>query len=164
MSPGALTREGRPDMTSELDPKDSVLLRTIQESFPLVERPFQDIARRIGWTEEEVISGVRVLTDSGLIRKLGAVLNPRNMGYVSTLAAVDVPDENLDVAASVINEYSSVTHNYQREGSPNLWFTMTEPDRSTLEEHLAEIEKKIGLPVLRMPVTKMFKIGVKLDI
>jgi DNA-binding Lrp family transcriptional regulator len=103
-------------MTSELDPKDSVLLRTIQESFPLVERPFQDIARRIGWTEEEVISGVRVLTDSGLIRKLGAVLNPRNMGYVSTLAAVDVPDENLDVAASVINEYSSVTHNYQREG------------------------------------------------
>lgn len=151
-------------MSSELDTKDSELLRTLQEDFPLTERPFGDIAERMGWTEEEVISRIRVLTDSGVIRKLGAVLNPRKMGYVSILAAVDVPEESLDGTASVINEYSSVTHNYQREGSPNLWFTMTEPDQATLEKHMAEIEENIGMAVIRMPVTKMFKIGVKLDI
>lgn len=151
-------------MNSELDPKDSALLRTLQEGFPLTDRPFEEIAERMGWTEEEVISGIRILTDSGIIRKLGAVLNPRKMGYVSVLAALDVPEESLDGTASVINEYSSVTHNYQREGSPNLWFTMTEPDQAILEKHLAEIEENIGLPVIRMPVTKMFKIGVKLDI
>ncbi|MEE9115491.1 MAG: AsnC family transcriptional regulator [Thermoplasmata archaeon] len=151
-------------MNSELDPKDSELLRALQEDFPLTERPFAEIAERMGWTEEEVISGIKILTDSGVIRKLGAVLNPRKMGYVSVLAAVDVPDERLDETAAVINGYDSVTHNYQREGDPNLWFTMTEPDSETLEKHLVEIEKSTGLPVIRMPVTKMFKIGVKLDI
>jgi DNA-binding Lrp family transcriptional regulator len=151
-------------MNSELDPKDSELLRALQEDFPLTERPFAEIAERMGWTEEEVISGIEVLTDSGLIRKLGAVLNPRKMGYVSVLGAVDVPEGRLDETAEVINGYESVTHNYQREGNPNLWFTMTEPDSETLEKHLAEIEENIGLPVIRMPVTKMFKIGVKLDI
>ncbi len=151
-------------MSSELDPKDPELLRALQEDFPVTERPFEEIAERMGWTEEEVISRIRILTDSGVIRKLGAVLNPRKMGYVSVLAALDVPEESLDGTASVINEYSSVTHNYQREGRPNLWFTMTEPDSETLEKHLVEIEESIGLPVIRMPVTKMFKIGVKLDI
>ncbi|MCK5291621.1 MAG: AsnC family transcriptional regulator [Thermoplasmata archaeon] len=151
-------------MSSELDPKDPELLRALQEDFPVTERPFEEIAERMGWTEEEVISRIRILTDSGVIRKLGAVLNPRKMGYVSVLAALDVPEESLDGTASVINEYSSVTHNYQREGRPNLWFTMTEPDQATLEKHLAEIEENIGLSAIKMPVTKMFKIGVKLDI
>jgi DNA-binding Lrp family transcriptional regulator len=151
-------------MNSELDPKDSELLRALQEGFPLTERPFEDIAERMDSTEKEVISRIEILTDSGIVRKLGAVLNPRKMGYVSVLAAVDVPEERLNETAAVINGYASVTHNYQREGSPNLWFTMTEPDQATLEKHLVEIEVSIGLPVIRMPVTKMFKIGVKLDI
>jgi DNA-binding Lrp family transcriptional regulator len=151
-------------MNSELDPKDSELLKTLQEDFPVTERPFKAIAERMGWTEKDVISRIEVLTDSGIVRKLGAVLNPRKMGYVSVLAAMDVPDERLNETASVINGFRGVTHNYQREGSPNLWFTMTEPDQATLEKHLVEIEGSIGLPVIRMPVTKMFKIGVKLDI
>jgi DNA-binding Lrp family transcriptional regulator len=151
-------------MRSELDPMDSELLRALQEDFPLTERPFAAIAERLDWTEKDVVSRIEVLTESGIVRKLGAVLNPRKMGYVSVLAAMDVPDERLAESVSVINEYSSVTHNYQREGNPNLWFTMTEPDAETLEKHLAEIEGSIGLPTIRMPVTKMFKIGVKLDI
>jgi DNA-binding Lrp family transcriptional regulator len=143
---------------------DSELLRALQENFPLTERPFAEIAERLGWTERDVISRTVTLTGSGIVRKLGAVLNPRKMGYVSVLAAMDVPDERLAESVSVINAYDSVTHNYHREGNPNLWFTMTEPDAETLEEHLAEIEESIGLPTIRMPVTKMFKIGVKLDI
>jgi hypothetical protein len=57
-----------------------------------------------------------------------------------------------------------VTHNYLREGKPNLWFTLTEPDPETLDENLKRIEKEIGFPLLRLPMTKKYKIGVKLDI
>ena len=55
------------------------------------------------------------------------------MGYVSLLAAVDVPDERVDPVAEIINSYRGVTHNYVREARPNIWFTMTEPDTSAPE-------------------------------
>ncbi|MCJ2562779.1 MAG: Lrp/AsnC family transcriptional regulator [Candidatus Thermoplasmatota archaeon] len=151
-------------MSEELDLRSADLLRTLQEGLPLSTRPFRAIAERLGRTEEEVISGIRDMTESGTIRKLGAVLNPRRMGYVSVLAAASIPDENVEETAAVISEYRGVTHNYLREGDPNMWFTLIEPDLETLESHLTDIEKNIGVRVIRMPATKLFKIGVKLDI
>ncbi|MEE9489823.1 MAG: Lrp/AsnC family transcriptional regulator [Thermoplasmata archaeon] len=151
-------------MSEELDLRSADLLRTLQEGLPLSTRPFRAIAERLGRTEEEVISGIRDMTESGTIRKLGAVLNPRRMGYVSVLAAASIPDENVEETAAVISEYRGVTHNYLREGDPNMWFTLIEPDLETLESHLTDIEEKIGVRVIRMPATKLFKIGVILDI
>ncbi|MFQ5883523.1 MAG: AsnC family transcriptional regulator [Thermoplasmata archaeon] len=151
-------------MDKDLDRRDVKLLRSLQEEFPLSRRPFQVIAERLGWTEQDVISGIEDLTESGMVRKLGAVLNPRRMGYVSILAAANIPEENVNRTASLVNEYRGVTHNYLRDGDPNMWFTLIEPDQETLEKHLADIEEKIETRVIRMPATKVFKIGVKLDI
>lgn len=151
-------------MSKELNLKSAELLRTLQEGLPISTRPFQVIAERLGWTEEDVISGIRDMTESGTIRKLGAVLNPRRMGYVSILAAASIHEENVNEAAAIISDYRGVTHNYLREGDPNMWFTLVEPDLETLESHLTDIEKKIGVRVIRMPATKLFKIGVVLDI
>ena len=86
------------------------------------------------------------------------------MGYVSLLAAADIPDDRIEEVTNIINGYSGVTHNYLREGNPNIWFTMTEPDARTLEDNLLEIEERIGAGLVRMPVTKMFKIGVRIDV
>jgi len=41
---------------------------------------------------------------------------------------------------------------------------MTEPNKESLEKNLAEIEKRTGANIIRMPVTRKFKIGVKLAI
>ena len=118
----------------------------------------------MGWDEDEVISRFRDLIDSGHIRKFGAVLAPKNLGYVSLLAAMDVPDDRIDQAAEIINSFSGVTHNYVRDTNPNVWFTMTEADGSTLDANLRRIEELVGSPVIRLPMTRLFKIGVKLDI
>ena len=78
--------------------------------------------------------------------------------------AVDVADERVDPVAEIINSYRGVTHNYVREARPNIWFTMTEPDQQSLDSNLAEIERRIDAEIIRLPMTRLFKIGVKLDV
>jgi DNA-binding Lrp family transcriptional regulator len=152
------------DHNHELSQRDNELLKELQDNFQVSPRPYLAVAERLGWTEDQVIKGIQDLLAAGVIRKFGAKLAPRKMGFVSTLAAVEVPDNDVDSVAEIINEYPGVTHNYLREGSLNLWFTLTEPDHKTLSLHLEEIENKTGLSVIRMPATKVFKIGVKFDI
>lgn len=151
-------------MTMDVDGKDKELLVAAQSGVEPTKRPFREIADRLGWTEEEVILRMQRLQDSGHIRKFGAVLAPKKMGYVSLLAAIDVPEDKIDEAAKVINAFHGVTHNYVRETTPNIWFTMTEENSQTLEANLKFIEDTVGSSVIRLPMTRLFKIGVHLDI
>jgi DNA-binding Lrp family transcriptional regulator len=147
-----------------IDDRDRDLLRVAQDGLPLEPRPYSAIASRLGWSEEEVISRLEALLEAGYVRKVGAVLSSKRMGGVSVLAAADVPDDRVDEVASIINSYSGVTHNYLREGRPNIWFTLTERDPEALDANLSTIESAIDAPVIRMPSTKMYKIGVRLDL
>ena len=151
-------------MIDEPDDKDKELMNLMQNYFPLSKRPFKDIAEKIGISEEEVISRLKKLSKLGLIRKIGAILSAKKIGFKSLLAAVTVPDDRVDETARVINKYSSVTHNYLREGTPNIWFTLTEPNQESLNHNISEIENKINTKIIRMPAQKVYKIGVKFDI
>jgi DNA-binding Lrp family transcriptional regulator len=151
-------------MDKELDDKKKKILMILQEEFPLINRPFQEIAKKIDFNEEEVIFQIQSLVESKMLRKFGAIINPKKIGYVSLLGAIDVAEDKVNKIAEIINEYTGVTHNYLREGHPNIWFTLTEPNKETLDKNLAEIEEKIGEKIIKMPVTKTFKIGVKLAI
>ena len=151
-------------MTHDLNDRDREMLAALQEGLPLTSRPFAAIADLLDWSEEEVIERLESLVRSGLVRKVGAVLNSKKLGAASTLAAVDVPEDRVDEVADLINSYRGVTHNYLREGHPNIWFTMTERDADILRSNLDEIERDVGADVLRMPATRMFKIGVKYDL
>ena len=149
---------------NEMTDTDRELLRALQSGIPLTDRPFKESGERAGLSENEAIERIQSMLDNGILRKVGAIIAPRKMGYVSTLAAVNAPGSEVETIAELINGYRGVTHNYLREGEPNIWFTMTEPDSEILDYNLAEIEKAIGYPVRRMPVEKLYKIGVKFDI
>lgn len=151
-------------MRTEADARDRELLSAAQSGVKPTRHPFMEIANRLGWDESEVISRLQGLSDSGHIRKFGAVLAPKKMGYVSLLAAIEVPEDRIDQAAEVINAFPGVTHNYIRDTTPNIWFTMTEIDEPTLDSNLRKIEEQLGSRVIRLPMTQLFKIGVKLDI
>jgi len=151
-------------MTTDMDERDREMLAILQDGLPLTSRPFEVVADLLDWSEEEVLERLDRLVTSGHVRKVGAVINSKRIGAVSTLAAVDVPEDRIDEAASIINAYPGVTHNYLREGHPNMWFTLTERGPELLEANLARIETDIGADIIRMPATRMFKIGVKYDL
>jgi len=138
-----------------------LILNQIQRNFPVTHRPFLALARRTGMKEKEVLERVQRLKDLGIIRRIGASFSAGAVGFSSTLCAARVPADKIKEFVSVVNSYPGVTHNYEREGEYNLWFTLIAPSRKKIGEILEEISRKTGvLGILNLPATKTFKIAV----
>jgi DNA-binding Lrp family transcriptional regulator len=144
-----------------LSPKDRLILNEIQRNFPVTHRPFLALARRLGMKEKEILERVQRLKETGIIRRIGASFSARAVGFSSTLCAAKVPSEKIEKFVSVVNSYPGVTHNYEREGDFNLWFTLIAPSRKRIEKILAAISRRTGVrPILDLPATKTLKIAV----
>lgn len=148
----------------ELDEVDKAILDMIQVEFPLTHRPFDELGRGLGIDREEVISRIKRLKTAGAIRRIGPVIDIKKLGGASTLIAMNTPSERVDEVATIINEYSEVSHNYLRPNKYNIWFTVSAPSKERLDQILGEIRNKTGCEYLNLPVVKMFKLRVRFDI
>jgi DNA-binding Lrp family transcriptional regulator len=145
----------------KLAEKDRLILNEIQKKFPVTRRPYLVLARKLGLKEKDVMERVRKLKEVGIIRRIGASFSAKAVGFSSTLCAVRVPAEKVEEFVSVVNSYPGVTHNYEREGELNIWFTLIAPSRKRIKQILTEISRKTGVKeILDLPATKTFKISV----
>jgi DNA-binding Lrp family transcriptional regulator len=144
-----------------LDQKDRLILNEIQRNFPVTHRPFLALGRKLKLREKEVMERVQRLKDVGIIRRIGASFSARAVGFRSTLCAARVPREKIEQFVAVVNTYPGVTHNYEREGDYNIWFTLIAPSKKKISQILAEISRKTGVKeILNLPALKTFKIAV----
>lgn len=146
-----------------MDKIDNQILDILQKDYPLDIKPYKIIAQKIGINEQEVISRINELKNEGIIRRIGAVFDARKMGFYSTLCATSVEDNKIDEVAAIINGYDGVTHNYVRDHSLNVWFTLTASSKEKAMEILEQIEKAANIKVYSMPSKKMYKIRVALE-
>jgi DNA-binding Lrp family transcriptional regulator len=138
---------------------EKCLLNEYQRGFPLCSSPFALIAEQQGVTEKEVIRTLDSLQQRGLVSRVGPVFAPQRAG-ASTLAALSVPDGELERVADCVSRYEEVNHNYEREHAFNLWFVVTAPDQAHVQRVLQAIEKETGLPVLDLPLERSFYIDL----
>ena len=143
-----------------MDDLDRAILDIIQTDFPLVSRPYADLARRLGTSEEEVFAHVRELRRQGVIRQLSANFWAGRLGFVSTLCAAKVPEAQVEAFVAVVNATSGVTHNYLRAHTYNIWFTLIAPSAQAAQAILDDISSQTGIPILNLPAAKIFKIAV----
>jgi len=140
------------------------LLNELQTGVPVVERPFFELSKRLGIEESTLIEEIRSLIEEGYIRRIGPIIDTAALGMVGTLAAIAVPEEDLDRVADFINSFEEVSHNYLRvaEGvSYNLWFTISAKDGSKLNRIISRIKEEINYPLVELPTKRLFKIGVE---
>jgi DNA-binding Lrp family transcriptional regulator len=147
----------------KLDTTDRQVINLYQRDLPVCERPYEAMSRQLGVAEEEVIERLQSLQDQQVLSRVGPVFEHSRAG-ASLLAAVAVPDEQLDLVAARVNRAPGVNHNYAREHTYNLWFVMTAPDQNTLEQRLDELERKLRLPMLRLPMVEGHHIDLGFDI
>lgn len=143
-----------------MDQRDRDLLNEIQGGFPIEPHPYRVIAKRIGMAEEEVVSRVQNLREAGIIRRIGASIDSRKLGYVSTLLAARVPPEKLDSFVETVNSCPGVTHNYERDHEYNVWFTLIAPSEADKVETIRQLSTKTGVEILELPAERIFKIKV----
>lgn len=142
-----------------VDRPTQALIDGFQRDFPLVARPFAEIAARIGVEEETVLATLRALSARGAVSRVGAVVRPHAAGR-STLAAVAAPQQEIERIAALIDAHEGVNHNYERENRWNLWFVVTGRTQDEVDATLAAIERDTGLPVLNLPLEKSYHIDL----
>ena len=149
----------------KLNRTERAILNEIQSHFPLLSRPYREVSRRLGVTEKEVIRQVQALRDGGIIRRIGANFNSRKLGFTSTLCAAKVPEGKMARFIEVVNRYAGVTHNYERQGDYNIWFTFIAESQEKIKNSLQEIKRQTGIKdLLNLPALKIFKIRVDFEV
>jgi DNA-binding Lrp family transcriptional regulator len=147
-----------------MDDLDRRILDALQRDFPLSERPFDTLAQRLGLDPDLLWRRVEALQESGVIRRLGASLDSRKLGFHSTLAAVRVRPDLVDQAAEVIGQHPEVTHSYLRDHEFNIWFTIIAPDEEKIDTILGAIRAELSLEpsdVLNLPMKRLFKLDAR---
>ncbi|MFZ7102358.1 MAG: Lrp/AsnC family transcriptional regulator [Peptococcaceae bacterium] len=102
-------------------PLDKAIIRELQEDIPVVSRPYQVIARRLGITEEALLEKIKEFQQKGFIRRYGAALRHREMGLKANPMIVwKVPEEKVEEVGKKLASFPQVTHCYYRAMLPKL--------------------------------------------
>lgn len=160
-----------------MDDLDRRILDALQHDFPLRERPFDILAERLGVDPERLWQRVEAMRTNGIIRRLGASLDSRKLGFRSTLAAVRVRPDLVDRAAEAIGRHPEVTHSYLRDhesgfstaksrdgGRFNIWFTIIAPNEERIDTILEQVRQELSLDpsdVLNLPMLRLFKLDAR---
>ena len=141
---------------------DKALLNLLQSDIPICSHPFAEMASRLGTDENTVINRLHELKAAGYLRRIGTFFDSNRLGYRGTLIALKVEPSEINSVAEAVNRYPGATHNYEREGLYNLWFTLLTPDAECESNILAEIRALRGVEdMLKLMANKKYKINVQ---
>ena len=79
--------------------------------------------------------------------------------------ALEVEPARLEEVAAAVNRYPAVTHNYERNGALNLWFTLQVASDREREDVLTAVAALPGVRrCLNLPSEKKYKIRVQFEL
>ena len=147
---------------SGMDELDRRIVNELQGGFPLCERPFAEAARRLGVSENELLSRVEELLANGILTRFGPLFDAERLGGAFSLCAMSVPQEDFERVAALVNAHPEVAHNYERAHRLNMWFVLAAVSPSAIEETINRIETETGYPVLDLPREEEFFVELRL--
>ena len=107
--------------TAQLSVTDRRIINELQQDLPQTTYPFADMSTRVDMSESEFLAGCQTLLIRGVMRRFGAAINHRQVGYLANgMTCWEAPPEKLDIAAGMLTAQSAVSHCYERETNP-LW-------------------------------------------
>ncbi|HEX2392319.1 MAG TPA: Lrp/AsnC family transcriptional regulator [Solirubrobacterales bacterium] len=110
------------------DEDDVALIRALQGPMAAVERPYDEAARRLGISTEELLERLRGMVDRKLLRRVAAILFHRRAGFSANGMGVwKVPEDRVLEVGSRMASFRGISHCYQRptyEDWPYSVFTM----------------------------------------
>jgi DNA-binding Lrp family transcriptional regulator len=149
-----------PDESNEVAVR---LRQAAQDDLPVVADPFRALADRHEVSEQELLQWLRDELHAGVIRRYGALVSHRQLGFAYNAMVVwQVPPERVEEVARALADDTDVTHCYERPPAPgfpyNLYtmiHTRTEDECRHKVEHLAQM---LALPAYEVLVsTREFK-------
>lgn len=148
----------------DLDATDRRIINALQGGFPLSETPFADAAMELDLREDVLIERVQRLLGSGVLTRFGPLFNADKLGGANVLAAVQVPEDQFDAVADIVNGFTEVSHNYARNHAFNMWFVISVERPDAVNDVIREIADLTGLPVMTMDKREEYFVGLQVNV
>jgi DNA-binding Lrp family transcriptional regulator len=145
-----------------LDVTDRRIIDALQGGFPVCDRPFLVAATMLGLDEDMLMARIDALLADGTLTRFGPLFDAERLGGAFTLAAMQVPAEDFERIAGMVNAFPEVAHNYARDHALNMWFVLGTETPEGITTAIAKIEAATGLPVLAFPKEREFFVELKL--
>ncbi|MEM3003670.1 MAG: Lrp/AsnC family transcriptional regulator [Candidatus Bathyarchaeia archaeon] len=131
------------------DRLDIEIMASLQSGIEVEEEPFKGLAENLGITQEEILSRIRALLETGVLRRFGASLNPVKLGLrANGMVVCKVPAQRITQAGKFLSSFKEVTHCYQRRTIPKVWdynlfFMVHGSSRRLVEKFVASLMRKL---------------------
>jgi radical SAM protein with 4Fe4S-binding SPASM domain len=104
-----------PAAATALDETQRKVVQLLGGDLPLVERPFDEAARSVGWTAEQLTRQLEAWRAEGILRRIAALVSHRRLGYVANgMAVFRVPPDRIDDVGAAMARQPAVSHCYRR--------------------------------------------------
>ncbi len=126
------------------------LVLATEGGLPLCVRPYGELARRMGMSEQEILAHFARMIDDGRVRRIAAVPNHYALGYrANGMSVWDVPDEYARECGRRVGALPFVSHCYLRPRHRPQWpynlFAMVHGrSRESVASQVRRIEELLG--------------------
>ena len=156
-------------MLKELSSDDLRLLMAVQYEFPISETPFTDLAYELDLNPRYVIDRLREFKRKGILKRVGANLNYRAIGFIKKACLVAFNCRDVERVARIINESFpdlNLKHNFLRDHERyNIWFTVKDESLEKIRKRVEEVAKLCNVrDYLILPSKRVYKMSVKYDL
>lgn len=126
------------------------MIAVLQTDLPLVPEPFAEVATIHGRAAQDVLAALRSCLADGRIRRYGALVSHRRLGFTANaMVVMRVPEERIEEIGTRLSASSDVSHCYQRppfDGFPYSLYAMVHArDRARCLEIAGALMKEGGI-------------------
>lgn len=134
-----------------LSPEQKKLVQLLQDTLPLTPRPYEDLARHVGWTAQQALDQVTHWLEQGVIRRVGAVVNHRRLGFEANgMAVFEVAPDRIDDVGRRLAETPEISHCYRRPPLPdwpyNLFAMVHGQGHDQVRRLVADLAGRLSIP------------------
>lgn len=141
-------------MITDLEKKVIALLQT---DIPVVQRPFRQMARQIGITEDQFLDVLTSLNERGIIRRFGATLKHQKSGFkANAMVAWNVDEARVEQVGTAMAEFDEITHCYRRNPAPGWPYNLYTMVHAGTEAECLSLVEKIATTVGEADYTLLF--------
>ena len=131
--------------TRKLTEIEKRIIHELQQDLPVTNRPFAEVAAKVGISESELLEKVHEFIANGTIRRFGATLRHQRSGFEANAMVVwEVAPERTEEVGAIFASFREVSHCYQRPALPNWPYRIFTMIHGSSREVCQEIAKRMA--------------------
>ena len=140
----------------DLSERQKQIIGKLQGDLPLSSlEPYREIAAELGISCQELIDELKAMQETGMLRRMSAILGHHRAGYESNvMIAWLVPEERVEEVGETMATFEAASHVYERPTKPdwpyNLYTMVHGNTREQCEQIARNMSKETGITTYTM--------------